>query len=153
MNVLSSFYFNAAGAMPTQAMLNLLLMRSGLRWEMHPAQLYGLEMLALEARTRFVVEKEHKAEVQRTKELFKETKYTLMGLPVVLKQDYPMSLIRLMLNGEEVTRVECLAVPAGFWNPLTYEELDKGEREKLEKIGYRSRFDTCLIPSVETQKC
>jgi hypothetical protein len=141
---LSDYYINAAGSLPTPNLFGLILMNSGLQWEMHPAQLFGLEALALERNTRIdiIVGKEVTGEEAR--ELGLDTKHTLMGIPIVPKQEYPMGLIRLMLNGKEVSRIEALAVPYGF-GKFTEEECES-ERNKLAAIGYRSRFDTCSLP-------
>lgn len=135
---MNDFYVNANGGLPTPNLFNLILMRSGLQWEMHSAQLYGLEMLALERSTRidYIAGKEVTGE--EAKELGPETKLTLMGIPVITSQDYPKGLIRLMYEGKEVSRIEHIAIPCGF---ADYSEKEtQSEREKMAAIGYRHRL-------------
>lgn len=142
----TDFYINAAGARIAPELIEILIMRSGLQWEMHPAQVFSLEMQALNNVT--VLKGESKeVDVQKMRELLPETKHTLMGIPIILKSYYPMNLIRLMFNGEEVTRIEALAVPCGFCNYADYDKHCKDEQEKLAKIGYRSSLDNCQITS------
>jgi hypothetical protein len=48
--------------------------------------------------------------------LKKELKYTLMGIPVFLQQDYPKSWIRLYAGDKLMAYAECLAVPYLYGN-------------------------------------
>jgi len=131
---MNDFYLNASGAAVTPALIDLMLMRSGMQWEMHPAQVFSLEMTALQNYT--ILEEEVSGDwAERLKELGKKTQHTLMGIPVVIKEEYPKFLIRLMYNGEEVTRIESLVIPGGFYD---YDEADS-ERRKMEAIGFRSK--------------
>ena len=144
---MNDFYLNASGAAVTPALIDLMLMRSGMQWEMHPAQVFSLEMTALQNYT--ILEEEVSGDwAERLKELGKKTQHTLMGIPVVIKEEYPKFLIRLMYNGEEVTRIENLAIPVGFcaWG----EEEMQSERSKMEAIGYRSRIKDFLNQNSST---
>ena len=136
---MNDFYLNMCGAPVTQAAIGLILMRSGLQWEMHPAQVFSLEVQAMQVNTKFTTHSE--ADEDRFKELLAETKHTLMGIPVVLKQDYPLSLIRLMYEGREVSRIEALAVPIGFCDYPVGDPEDLEEKKKWEKIGFRSKLN------------
>jgi hypothetical protein len=129
---MNDFYVNAGGAAVTPALIDLVLMRSGMQWEMHPAQVFSLEMTALQNST--ILEEEISGTwAERLKELGKKTQHTLMGIPVVTSMEYPKYLIRLMYNGEEVTRIENLAIPGGFYD---YKDVES-ERRKMEAIGFR----------------
>jgi hypothetical protein len=129
---MQDFYVNAGGARVALGLINLLLIRSGMQWEMHPAQVFSLEMNAFQNST--ILEEEISGDwAERLKELGKKTQHTLMGIPLVTSMEYPMSLIRLMYNGEEVTRIEALAIPGGFYG---YED-GESERRKMEAIGFR----------------
>jgi hypothetical protein len=132
---MNDFYVNAAGAAIAPQLIDLILMRSGLQWEMHPAQVHSLEMQAFRNVTVVTATKEGIEDTQKIP--FPETKHTLMGLPVAIKYDYPMNLIRLMFNGEEITRIEFLAVPCGFENYLDFDKHCEDERQKMQKIGLR----------------
>jgi hypothetical protein len=129
---MNDFYINASGGTPSPNLLALAVMRSGLQWEMHPAQVFGLERLAFERSTRL----DSTFSTTTTVDIMKKhTEKTLMGIPVIQKADYPLNLIRLMYEGEEVTRIECLAVPYGFGDLSEAEQ--ESERNKFLAIGMR----------------
>jgi len=134
---MNDFYVNACGTCITPALIHILLVRSGLQWEMHPAQIHSLEMQELRA-TVEVAEELAEDNPEHSKELMPSTGITLCGIIVNPKEEYPKHLIRLMYNGEEVTRIDNLAIPVGFcaWG----EEETQSERSKMEAIGYRSNF-------------
>jgi hypothetical protein len=129
---MTDFYVNASGAPVTPSMLTLVTIRSGLQWEMHPAQLFSIELGSISDVT--IVKKEITEEEFKAIK-FPETKHTLMGIPVVMKAEYPKTLVRLMYGDKEVTRIENLAVPSGF-SSFNHEE-QECERRKMETIGYR----------------
>ena len=129
---MNDFYLNASGAAITPFLVELLLMRSGLQWEMHLAQALSLELTALRLCT--TIEQKEASTV----ELGPKTQFTLMGIPITTSEDYPRSLIRLMHNGEEVTRIENLGIPIGFEDFANYDAYVISEREKMNKIGYRT---------------
>ena len=132
---MTEFYLNVNNAAVSPALVGLLLMRSGLQWEMHPAQEFSLEMMAL----RLLVQETVKADFSLPKtELGHKTQFTLMGIPIFATEDYPMNLIRLMYNGEEVTRMENVAIPTGFENFSDYDAHVASELEKMRKIGHRT---------------
>jgi hypothetical protein len=139
----NDFYLNMSGAMIAPGNIDLLLMRSGLQWEMHPAQVFALELRAIEMGTQVYIEYDETKpfDIEDTKELFKPTPHTLMGIPVVLKQNYPMSLIRLMYEGREISRIENAAIPYGWADLANYDEWQKSEVEKFQKIGLRSKLN------------
>jgi hypothetical protein len=129
----NNFYLNAGCACITPALIALLMMRTGLRWEMHPAQVCGLQMQTLKLEA--TVENVTALDPQKFAELMPHTMgVTLMGLPVHIKEEYSMSLVRLMYKDEEVSRIEALAIPCGFMKGSD-EDLEV-ERKKMETIGY-----------------
>ena len=127
----TKFYLNASGASVTHHILFLILLRSGISWEMHPAQLFAIEKQAMNFTMNSPVEVAEST-VTAHKEIGPECKYTLCGLPIKLRQDYPMSLIRLMLNDKELTRIEALGIPLLFCNGADLQN----EREKFQKIVF-----------------
>ena len=91
--------FCASGCDLNRRFLHIALLKSGLSWEIHPAQFLMLELYPA---------------IEGTTELAKPTQYTLMGIPVVVKNDTSMSVIRLMYNDKEIYRIDALAIPVGF---------------------------------------
>ncbi len=119
----------------TPAAVLAALLKSGLHWEMHQAQVFSLETSALMTVLETEITSEH------AKELMSHIhpSVTLMGIPVKIDNErYPKGLIRLMLGDTELSRLECLAVPCGFVDEEEYtEEGRKREGEKFAKLTYK----------------
>ena len=100
-----------ANCMPiTPELLIKALAWSGLKWRMHLAQIVSLEAAALH----HVVETQS-AQVNEISPFVGER--TLMGIPIQLSEDVPLSTIELLLNGEVIYKIENLAIPSGTpWN-------------------------------------
>lgn len=128
---------NMCGGSVTPAVVLAALLKSGLCWEMHYAQVFALESLMFDFTKTAVLETEVPEEM--SKELFKhKTDVTLMGLPVKIDNErYPKHLIRLMLDGKELSRIEGLGIPGGFMDESDFtEEGTQREREKFAKLTY-----------------
>lgn len=122
---------NMNGACINFAVLLSLLQAEDLRWEMSPAQLLSLEIQAL-IEPVAVVDLETKEDF--TKELLKPTKYTILGIPVQLRKDYPDTWIRLYRDTTLVGYVENLAVPAVYSFRPDFGTYQKTQTEKAQKI-------------------
>jgi len=127
---------NCCGASISPAIVFAALMKSGLHWEMHMAQQYAMESLALD--TPVVLETEVTDETAREIMSHVQTNATLMGIPVVVDNErYPKSLVRLMAGDIELSRIELLAVPGAFMGQSDYtEEGLQRERDKFAKLTY-----------------
>jgi len=127
--------FNNASAPINTGVILSSLMLSGLHWEMHPAQLFSVEIMALNfvddgplSETKDNAELLPHVNTKVTLMGLPDTKVTLMGLPVEIKQNFPMSIIRLMHMEKEIGRIECLAVPMAF--PVC----EDAERKRFEEL-------------------
>lgn len=126
---------NMSGAAINFAVLLRVFHAADLRWEMHPAQLFSIELIStfLEESVT-VVETEVKAEDVPT-ELMKNPKYTLLGVPVLLRQDYPKTWIRLYAGTKLVGYLENLAIPSAYCNgAIPWEDERKAETDKAQKL-------------------
>jgi hypothetical protein len=128
-----TFGINMSGACITFAVLLRVFQAADLRWEMHFNQLFSIEIQSMFMDTPTSVETNFTEEA--TTELFKKkTTYTLMGIPVMLRSDYPETWIRLYMGKKLVAYIENLAVPVGC-NPQgdSNEHMQK-EANKAQKI-------------------
>lgn len=129
-----AFGMNMGGATVNFASLLRVFQAADLRWEMHSAQLFSIELIStfLEAPVT-VVETEVKAEDVPT-ELLKKTKYTLLGVPVLLRQDYPKTWIRLYAGTKLVGYLENLAIPSSHCGAVPWEAEQKTETDKAQNL-------------------
>jgi len=105
---------NACCQRVTHAMLHAVLIQSGLKWYMNPAQLMSIEhdayMDSVENAT--VVSKV--ADATDIKMMETPTSHTLFGLPIELDDTLPNTWVVLALGNQEIFKIEGLAVPVGF---------------------------------------
>lgn len=78
------------------------LLRSGLNWRMHPAQLHGMQHLSTRPEARDNEIGEMLVDI------------TFLGIPVQLDKDMHEGFIELRHNDKILHRIESLAVPIGF---------------------------------------
>ncbi len=127
---------NMCGAIITPAVVLAALLKSGLRWEMHQAQVFSVERSSLDST---VLEIDIASE--QAKELMPHVQpsVTLMGIPVKIDNaNYPKGLIRLMHGDVELSRIENLAIPGGFVDEEEYtEEGRKREQDKFVNLTYK----------------
>jgi hypothetical protein len=97
---------NSCGLNPEILMVALL--KSGLHWKMHPAQLFALFKLELKNVT--VLETECKEILPELKH-----KYTLLGIPVVIDLEQSKYKVDLCSEYEVEYRIDGLAVPMEFF--------------------------------------
>ncbi len=129
-----AFGLNMCSAAVNVAALLRLFQAADLRWEMHPAQLFSVQIQGsfLEGSTE--VTAEHTAE--EIKELIpREIKYTLFGIPVQVRKDYPESWIRLYMGKKLIGYMENLAIPTAYSNyPEGWQTHEDLERDKARII-------------------
>ena len=100
---------NATNAPLTPAMLQLALVKSGLKWKMNIAQLLSIEYNSyMNGLTDEV------SQVTKNLELMRETAHTLYGLPIEVDNSQPVGWVILCLGEEHIFKIEALAVPNGF---------------------------------------
>lgn len=88
-----------ANAMALTPQLPLaLLERTNLHWEMHRAQVFALEVCDFSTGSLTTANKEASKE-------FLKVQYTMGGLPITVREDYPKSLLRLMQGDTELGRI------------------------------------------------
>ena len=128
---------NAYGMAIYPAMLLALFSKSELHWEMHSAQLFSLEIAALQCVPTTVVMSEEKKSTDIELLPLHTTAVTLLGFPVKIDNDkYPKNLVRLMWGDREVGRIEGLAVPAAYPGLPDFDLEQKVEKEKFQKLTY-----------------
>ena len=129
-----AFSLNMCGAAVNFAVLLRMFRAAELRWEMHPAQLFSIEAQSNWLENATEVSTEVKLE-DVPKELLKATKYTILGVPVTIREDYPEGWIRLYSGNKLVAYMENLAIPAAYGSyPETWEEHVQRENDKAQKI-------------------
>lgn len=94
----------------SESNIRLILLKSGLHWKMHPAQLFSLENASLNNTT--VVTTTVKDE--ETKELMSKTPITLYGMPVQVSAEHSEYKISLYHDDKLVCEIDGIAVPNGF---------------------------------------
>lgn|SRR6202521_1137249 len=128
------FILNMSGAAINMAALLRIFRATNLRWEMHPAQLFSIEIVSTFIKeTVSVVETEVKLE-DVPKELLKPMNYTLLGIPIAVREDYPKGWIRLYAGDKLVGAIENLAIPSVYGSSQSWDELQKEEEEKARKL-------------------
>lgn len=122
---------NMNGGCVTPAALLRMFRASELRWHMHPAQLFSLEIQC------FIKHSEVSTEVKAEdvpKELLKTPDYTVLGIPVQLRDDYPMAWIRLYAGKTLISAMENLAIPSTFCKWGDWDKYQAEENEKARVI-------------------
>jgi hypothetical protein len=110
------------------------LAQSGMRWEMHPAQLFSLEMLyTMKDPVGFErLVKEEKDKLMC--ELIPATRYTMCGIPILVREDVPRGWIRLMFENKEIVRLEALAVPSIYMRHDDFNKLESRDAALAEAL-------------------
>jgi hypothetical protein len=130
-----AFGINMCGSAVTFAALLRLFRAAGLRWEMHPAQLFSVEMQSSFLDSTATAVSTVVPEEEATELLKVGLKHTLMGIPVALRPDYPERWIRLYSGNKLVAYMESLAIPAEFGSyPEALEAHEQSEDAKAQKI-------------------
>jgi hypothetical protein len=112
------------------------LMRSlhTLEWHMSPAQLFSVQIQSM-LRDK-AVEITTKVDPEAAEELLKhETKHTLLGIPVIVRKDFPECWVRLYAGNKLLVHIDGLAIPSLY---ASYKEdwqthVDQ-DNEKANKI-------------------
>lgn len=126
---------NMNGGAVTFAVLLRLFRAADLRWEMHPAQLFSIEVQSTFLDGAATAVSAEVPEEETTELLKRELKHTLMGIPVALRSDYPKGWIRLYSGNKLVAYMENLAVPAAYIGySVTWEAHVQSESAKAQKI-------------------
>lgn len=102
-------FVNAAGAGIVPHLILLALTKSGIHWNMHPAQRLSLENLALYHTV--TINREVSEQVEKIS--VSPIPNTLCGIPYVLDDTLDRGWIELRQGGEILARIENLAYPAG----------------------------------------
>jgi hypothetical protein len=98
------------------SLIEATIAQSGLRWRMHTAQWFGMEMQSFSSF--FTITKELSAEDwERLHAVLPAAKW-MAGIPVEIDDTMPMSVIELVIElklGKQIlARVESLAIPSAF---------------------------------------
>jgi hypothetical protein len=89
---------------------------ANLRWEVHPAQLFSVELHSTFLDPETIQEVSTEVSEGETELLNREIKHTLMGIPITLREDYPNTWIRLYAGDKLIAYLENLSVPWA-WRP------------------------------------
>lgn len=129
-------YNMCAGAI-TPGVIQGALIKTGIHWETSPAQLFSLEINSLyaEGKVTAVVEKITEKDEALICELIPHTKYTLCGLPLTVRADYPEGWISLVdWGGKELIRFVNCAIPCVFGDWRDWQVHQKDQDAKAEAI-------------------
>lgn len=99
---------NANGSPLTTDLIIMALVKAGLCWHMHVAQVISLESQAFKE----VHTINSQAVLQELS--LHETKRTLYGIPVVINNSLPKGDALLCIGGVIIFKIEALAYPAGL---------------------------------------
>jgi hypothetical protein len=95
----------------------LLRMLHTLEWRMNPAQLFGIELQsAFIDGTVIELTRELTAEEAEVELIKTPTKHSLMGIPVLMRQDYPKGWIRLYAGNKLIAHMDNAAIPCMYGN-------------------------------------
>jgi len=126
----------ASGAVTKAAILSVLL-NVNIHWQMHPAQLFSLEIQTVDwSQSPVTVEQCIADEEDKLVcEIIPATKYTLCGLPIEINEGVPESWIRLMQGNKEIARIDSLAVPCAFSGWKDFDSHNRIEQEKARILN------------------
>lgn len=137
--MLYDVHFNMCGGAITPSVIKGALIKTGLHWEMHPAQLFSLEINSLfaEGKEQAVWEKIEEKGDELLCELIPHTKYTLCGLPVVPRADYPEGWIDLVdTKKHTLIHIDNCAVPSVFGDWRDWQVHQANQNAKAEAIWH-----------------
>lgn len=99
---------SANSGTPTFMLFWRAMLKSGMNWRMHPAQLNGMQYMSARTQTRTEEMKQDLDDVIPG--------ITFLGVPVQLDKDMHKGWIELRLKDQIIHRIENLAVPMGWDN-------------------------------------
>lgn len=129
-------YNLGAGAITPSVIMGALI-KTGLHWEMSPAQIFSLEINSLysEGKYQAIEEKLEDREDSLLCEIIPRQRYTLCGLPVSVRADYPEGWVSFVdKDGRELIRFNNCAIPSSFADWQNFDAHQKNEERKAEAI-------------------
>lgn len=123
---LADYHMHMCGSVISPDVILRSVLALEIQWEMHPAQLLSLQIQNFKD----PVVQETEAPI----EIAHKTTFTLLGIPITVREDYPMSLIRLMKGSHPVAHIDGLAIPIAYGEPADFDAHWKNEKEKYDKI-------------------
>jgi len=128
------FILNMTAGAINYAAIWATLAQCGLKWEMHPAQVFSLQVQH-EIQNPVVLEQIIKEEDDKLMcEMIPATKLTVCGIPVYVREDMPRGWIRLMHGNKEIARIENIAVPSVYVRYDDFNMFEKREQILAEKL-------------------